>query len=292
MKKKWCLALILVMIFCLAASGCGNKNSDGNSDVDKEDASLSDIIAKGTLIVGVDDEFPPMAFQGANGEITGFDTELARLVGPMLGDEGVEIVIQPIDWSTKEMALSSKKIDVIWNGYTINKERNDKVEYTKPYLNNQQVIVVRADSPVTKKEELAGKSVGTQSNSAGLDAINANEVFKDSLTEVKEYDTFPKALLDLEGRTDAVVMDQVVIGYVMTQEPGKYKILDEALGTEYYGIGCRKGGVALRTAIDDALDQMMEDGTIETLSTKWFGSNIVIRDVPKLTDEDIDAMQE
>lgn len=286
MKKKWCIALALVMAFSIFAAGCGEKKAKGD-DVMDDDASLSDIKAKGTLIVGCDEEFPPMAFRDATGEITGFDTELAKMVGEKIG---VEVVIQPIDWSTKEMALSSRKIDVIWNGYTINKSRNSKVEYTKPYLNNQQVIVVKADSPVATTADLAGKVVGTQSNSAGLDAIRANSEFNESLAEVREYDTFPQALLDLEGRTDAVVMDRVVIGYVMTQETGKYKILDEALGNEYYGIGCRKGGVALRVAIDKALDELMEDGSIEKLSTEWFGSNVVIRDVEKLTSEEIEAM--
>lgn len=288
MKKKWYMIVMLVMVFTLVATGCGKKGG-GGSDVDQDDASLADIKAKGTLVVGCDEEFPPMAFRDANGEITGFDTELAYAVGEKLG---VEVVIQPIDWSTKEMALSSRKIDLIWNGYTINKSRNAKVEYTKPYLNNQQVIVVKADSTVTGTADLAGKVVGTQSNSAGLDAIKADEEFMNSLAGLKEYDTFPKALMDLEGRTDAVVMDKIVIGYVMTQEPGKYKVLDESLGNEYYGIGCRKDGVALRVAVDEALDALMEDGTIEQLSTKWFGSNIVIRDVEKLTDEDIDAIEQ
>lgn len=285
-KKRWCLALALVMIFSIFAAGCGKKATNTN-DVDQDDASLADIKAKGTLIVGCDDEFPPMAFKDANGEIIGFDTALAYMVGEKLG---VEVVIQPIDWSTKEMALSSRKIDVIWNGYTIDKSRNDKVEYTKPYLNNQQVVVVKADSDIATLADLAGKVVGTQSNSAGLSALKANEELLESLAELKEYDTFPKALLDLEGRTDAVVMDKIVIGYLMTQEPGKYKLLEETMGDEYYGIGCRKGGVALRVAIDNALDELMADGSIEKLSTEWFGSNIVIRDVEKLTNDDLDKL--
>lgn len=280
--KKWSLLLVLVLIIGVFATGCGK--SGGADEVTVDDTSLTDIQAKGTLVIGCDDEFPPMGFRDESGEVTGFDIELAKLVAEKLG---VEAVVQPIDWKTKEMSLESNKIDVIWNGYTIDKERNGKVEYTKPYLNNQQVIVVKANSPIKTKEDLAGKIVGAQSNSSGLKAINSDEAFKDSLAECKEYDTYPQALLDLEGRIDAVIIDKILIGYVMTQEADTYRILDETMGDEYYGIGCRKGGIALRMAIDDALDELMKDGSIEALSTEWFGSNIVIRDVEKLTDEDL-----
>ncbi len=280
--KRLSWILILVLVIGMFASGCGKK---GNTDeVTVDDTSLTDIQAKGTLVIGCDDEFPPMGFRDESGEVTGFDIELAKLVAEKLG---VEAVVQPIDWKTKEMSLESKKIDVIWNGYTIDKDRNSKVEYTKPYLNNQQVIVVNVDSPVNTKEELAGKVVGAQANSSGLKAIKSDSEFKDSLTELKEYDTYPQALLDLKGRIDAVVIDKILIGYVMAQEPDTYRILEETMGDEYYGIGCRKSGVALRVAIDKALDELMEDGSIEALSTEWFGSNIVIRDVEKLSDEDL-----
>lgn len=280
--KRCSLLLVLVMIIGVFAVGCGT--SGDSNEVTLDDTSLTDVQAKGTLVVGCDDEFPPMGFRDETGEVTGFDIELSRLVAEKLG---VEAVIQPIDWKTKEMSLESKKIDLIWNGYTIDKERNSKVEYTKPYLNNQQVIVVKADSPVNIKEDLAGKIVGAQANSSGLKAIKSDEAFKDSLAEYKEYDTYPQALLDLQGRIDAVVIDKILIGYVMAQEPDTYRILEGAMGDEYYGIGCPKDGVALRIAIDNALDELMEDGSIETLSTEWFGSNIVIRDVEKLTDGDL-----
>lgn len=102
------------------AVGCG-KSEEPAADVD---TSLTDLQAKGTMVVGVDDAFPPMGFIGDDGEITGFDVELAKLVAEKLG---VETVIQPIDWSAKEMELNGGNIDVIWNGYTITAERNEKV---------------------------------------------------------------------------------------------------------------------------------------------------------------------
>ena len=238
------------------------------------------------MIVGIDDQFPPMGFVGEDGEITGFDVELSKLVAEKLG---VEAEIQPIDWSAKEMELNSGNIDVIWNGYTITAERIEQVEFTKPYLNNEQVLVVANDSEYQAKADLEGKIVGAQVESAGLAALNADTDFVGTLTEVPEYDDYMMALLDLgSSRLDGIAIDKIYIGYTMAQEPGKYRMLDESLADEYYGIGCAKGAVALREAIDKALDELYEDGSIEELSTKWFGENIVIRDVDQLTADDFE----
>lgn len=283
MFKKVSLLLVFVLIMSIFAVGCGGGESEEPADVD---TSLTDIQDKGTLVVGLDDAFPPMGFIGDDGEITGFDVELAKLVAEKLG---VEAELQPIDWSAKEMELNSGNIDVIWNGYTITGDRNEQVEFTKPYLNNEQVLVVAADSTYQTKADLEGKIVGAQVESAGLAALNADADFVATLAELPEFDDYLYALIDLEtGGLDAVAVDKILIGYTMSQQPGKYRVLDEGLADEYYGIGCAKGSVALREAIDKALDELWEDGSIEELSIKWFGENIVIRDVEKLTAEDFE----
>ncbi|MBR0596781.1 amino acid ABC transporter substrate-binding protein [Sinanaerobacter chloroacetimidivorans] len=282
MFKKVSLLLVLVLMMSVFAVGCGGgETQEPAGDVD---TSLTDLQEKGTLIIGCDDAFPPMGFIGDDGEIIGFDIDLGKMVAEKLG---VEAVIQPIDWSAKEMELNSGNIDVIWNGYTITAERIEQVEFTKPYLNNQQVLVVAADSPYQTKADLEGKIVGAQVESAGLDALKADEAFSSALADMPEYDDYLYALMDLgTSRLDAVAVDKILIGYTMQQTPGKYRVLDEGLADEYYGIGCAKGSVALREAIDKALDELWEDGSIEALSTKWFGENIVIRDVEQLTADD------
>jgi polar amino acid transport system substrate-binding protein len=154
-------------------------------------------------------------------------------------------------------------------------------------LNNQQVLVVANDSVVKTKADLEGKVVGAQVESAGLDALNADTDLVASVADIPEYDDYNMALLDLgTSRLDALAIDKIYIGYTMAQNPGKYRVLDETLSDEYYGIGCAKGAVALREAIDKALDELYADGSIEELSTKWFGENIVIRDVDQLTADD------
>jgi polar amino acid transport system substrate-binding protein len=286
MFKKVSILLVLVLIMSIFAVGCGGGGASEEEPAAgaDNDTSLTDLTAKGEIVVGIDDQFPPMGFVGEDGEITGFDVELAKLVAEKLG---VEAKIQPIDWSAKEMELNSGKIDVIWNGYTITADRIKQVEFTKPYLNNEQVLVVAQDSSYQKKADLEGKVVGAQVESAGLDALNADAELSASVADIPEYDDYMSALLDLgSSRLDALAIDKILIGYTMSQDSGKYRMLDESLADEYYGIGCAKGAVALREAIDKALDELYEDGSIEALSTKWFGENIVIRDVDQLTADD------
>lgn len=278
--KKLCVLLAMAMVLSVFAAGCGGGGDEGQDQTEGETK---------TLIVGVDDEFPPMGFVGDDGELTGFDIELAHAVGEKLG---YDMQVQAIDWSAKEMELQTGNIDLIWNGYTITSERNEQVEFTKPYLNNQQVLVVANDSPYQSKADLEGKIVGAQVDSAGLAALQKDAEFAATLTEMPEYDTYMYALMDLgTSRLDAVVVDKVLIEYVMQQEPDTYRLLPETLGNEYYGIGCRQGETQLREDIDRAIDELMEDGTIDELASHWFSENIVIRDVEKLTTEELLEME-
>ncbi|MDR0852738.1 MAG: amino acid ABC transporter substrate-binding protein [Clostridiales Family XIII bacterium] len=306
MKKKLCVLCALLMVASVAvfAAGCGDSGSSSNnaagpgaesssSEGDafegggtaSADDSLNELQKKGQLVLGCDDEFPPMGFRDATGNLTGFDIELAQAVADRLG---VELIAKPIDWSTKEMELTSGNIDVIWNGYSITEDRNKQVEFTKPYLANEQLLVVKASSDIQTKGDLSGKIVGVQSESAALELLAADTDFEGTLGEVREYGDYQDALLDLKSssRIDAVGVDKILIEYVMLQEPGTYRILDESLGSEYFGIGLRQGSVSLREAIDNVLDEMQKDGTTDAICEKWFTENIVIRDVPKLTASD------
>ncbi|MDI9493274.1 MAG: amino acid ABC transporter substrate-binding protein [Bacillota bacterium] len=287
MKKKIGILLVLVLLLSAFAAGCGGQ-ADEPGEVE-EDLSLAKIQDKGVLVLGCDDAFPPMGFRDSSGEIVGFDIDLARAVAEKLG---VELEVKAINWDTKEMELNSGGIDVIWNGFTITAARDLEVEYTKPYLNNEIMIAVRADSPIRSKADLEGKILGYQVQSSADIAVKGDAEFFESLGDVREYDTYQDALLDLttSERIDAVAVDKILIEYIAAQEPGTLYILDEALGTEYMGIGCPKGAVALREAIDNALDELYEDGTVEAISKEWFGTNIVIRDVPKLTQEQLKEM--
>ncbi|MEK5187019.1 MULTISPECIES: amino acid ABC transporter substrate-binding protein [Solibacillus] len=240
----------------------------------EESTSSSKTEEKEVLIIGIDDKFAPMGFRDETNEIVGFDIDYARAAADQMG---VEVEFQPIDWKTKEVELASSRIDLIWNGYTITDERREKVLFTEPYLENAQVVMTLKDSELASIEDLAGKDVGIQALSSAVDAINAHSV-KDEIASLSEYGDNVLALTDLKaGRTQAVIIDSVVGEYYMTQEPDTFKILDDALAPEQYGVGVKKGNEKLLEELQAALDMMNENGIAAKISEKWFGEDRILK---------------
>ncbi|MES1040207.1 MULTISPECIES: amino acid ABC transporter substrate-binding protein [Peribacillus] len=257
MKRIATIMLTIVAVFSLLAA-CSSKQEDKDN----------------TLVIGIDDKFAPMGFRDENNKITGFDIDYAKAAAEKMG---VKVKFQPIDWKTKETELSSGRIDLIWNGYTITDERKEKVLFTKPYLKNAQVVVTREDSKLTKLDDLKGKVVGLQSLSSASDALNANPV-NSKIKTITEFSDNVLALSDLKsGRVDAVVIDEVVIKYYMSKEKETFKILEESLAPEEYGVGVKKGNEDLLKQLQGALDELNEDGTAAKISEKWFGENKVLK---------------
>ncbi|MGI6031030.1 MAG: transporter substrate-binding domain-containing protein [Eubacteriales bacterium] len=179
------------------------------------DGSLDYVKEKGTFIVGLDASFPPMGFMNEAGEIVGFDIDLAKEVASRMG---VELVLQPINWNAKEMELNGKNIDVIWNGMSINEERLAAMTFARPYLDNKQVVIVPADSDIKSKADLEGKIVGLQEGSSAMGAVEADAETMAIIGEIQKYEDNVSAFADLKvGRVDAVVMDEVVARYLMSQ---------------------------------------------------------------------------
>lgn len=225
----------------------------------------------GKFTVGFDQEFPPMGFVGDDGQFTGFDLDLAKEVASRLG---LEFVPQPINWDAKDMELDSGNIDCIWNGFTM-QGREDDYTWVGPYMANNQVFVVTADSDIASKADLAGKAVEVQKDSSGLAALQGEAELSasfGSMTEVADYNT---ALMDLEsGACDAVCMDSIVAGYQIKSSGKDMKILDDTLSAEEYGIGFKKGEDELAKAVQDTLMEMKDDGTVAKISNDWFGSDV------------------
>lgn len=264
MKK---IALILAAA-ALAAGFSGCKK------VSKVDNSLEELKSRGVFVLGLDDSFPPMGFRNDDDEIVGFDIDLASEVAGRLG---VSFKAQPIDWDAKEMELSTGKIDCIWNGLTITPERESALSLTKPYLSNDQVLVVRKDSGLSKLSDFAGKTIGVQSGSSAQDAIKDNKDFADSVKDIILFKENITALNDLViGGLDGVVMDSVVASYDIAQSKKPLVLVSEVLSQEGYGIAFRKNDVKLRDAVQKTLEEMKADGTVERISTKWFGSDITV----------------
>lgn len=254
-------AMILVISAAIAIfTGCSS-SKNANGDADK-------------IVIGIDDKFAPLGFRDDKNEIVGFDIDYAKAAAEKMG---VTAKFQPIDWKTKESELNSGRIDLIWNGYTITDERKEKVLFTNPYLENAQVVVTLAKSELTKLDDLTGKTVGIQSLSSAADALNANPI-QSKIKKVTEYSDNVLALSDLKiGRVDAVVIDEVVMKYYMSKEEGSFKLLDEALAPEQYGIGVKKGNEALLEKLKKALDELNQDGTAAEISKKWFGEDKILK---------------
>lgn len=266
--KRSVLILLLLLMASIVFAGA-------NKETEKEgDNSLSYILDKGNIVLGLDDNFPPMGFRGEDGEITGFDIDLAKEVCKRLE---VELKLQPIDWDAKILDLNSKDIDIIWNGLTINDERKEKIDFSKPYIANRQIIIVQAGSDINQKTDLANKKVGIQLGSSAEDAVKSAADVMDSLSELVKYQDNVQALMDLgTGRIDAVVVDEILGRYYVSDKMDTYSVAEDFFTEEEYGIGFRKGELAFVAAVDKTIDEMVKDGTATKISKKWFGEDILL----------------
>ncbi len=264
--KKILITLVAIVLVSAFFVGCAQSAPTSGDD------SLQKIKDKGEIIMGLDDSFPPMGFVDENGELTGFDVELAKAVAKQMG---INLKLQPIDWKAKEMELGNGNIDVIWNGYTITDERIEKVLMSPPYMENAQVIVVKADSPIATFADLSGKKIGVQDGSSAQDALSANEALLKSFSEVIDYKDNVTALMDVaSGQTDGIAVDLVVAEYYLSKRDGEFKILEEHLAPEEYGIGFRKGEQSFHDEVMKAITELQKSGEAKEISTKWFGRDV------------------
>ena len=280
MKKRF-VSAALAAVMALSMTACGSSNSAAETtaaDTEAAESQAEETTAEeakttdgGTLIVGFDQDFPPMGFVGDDGEYTGLDLELAQEVAKRLG---LEYKAKPIAWDSKDMELESGNIDCIWNGFTMT-GREDDYTWTEPYMANQQVFVVANDSDINSQADLAGKIVEVQADSSAEAALKEapelTATFKELLTTA-DYNT---AFMDLEqGAVDAIAMDVIVAGYQIQQRNADFKILDDSLSEEEYGVGFKKGNTELRDKVQSTLEEMAEDGTLQEVSEKWFSKDV------------------
>ena len=247
------LVLSLMMVFACAAALA-------------EDSDTAYVQNKGTLIVGITD-FEPMDYM-VDGDWTGFDAELAKVVGEKLG---VEVVFQEINWSMKETELAGYTIDCIWNGLTWSEERAENMGMTDPYMLNRQVIVVRQGTEFADAAAFAGVSVAAESGSAGEEFIAAMLPDAEYIEKDVQIDALTELLF---GTVDAAVLDYTMAYYLINAEGSDFAslaILDgEGLQgeDEYYAIAFRKGSDLVDT-VNEILDTFLEDGTLYNVALQY-----------------------
>lgn len=283
-KRVLCAAIASMMVLSMAACSSGSTAAT-TAETKASEAETTTVAASsekaeettaagtegGTLIVGFDQDFPPMGFLGDNGEYTGFDLELAQEAAKRLG---LEYKAQPIAWDAKDMELESGNIDCIWNGFTMT-GREDDYTWTEAYMANTQVFVVRNDSGIEGKDGLASKVVECQADSSAEAALKEDSDLTSTFGQLLTTADYNTAFMDLEqGSVDAIAMDVIVAGYQIKQRNADFTILDDSLSAEEYGVGFKKGNTELRDKVQATLEDMAKDGTMKEISEKWFGEDV------------------
>ena len=266
MKKLTKIAAAAAAL-CLGAAllaGCSGSNDAASNAADNGAAANPDAT---TLIVGLDNAYPPYGFIGDDGNLTGFDIDLATEVAAR---NGWSLELEAIDWDAKDALLNQGTINCIWNGFTMEGREADYA-FSKPYMHNEQVVVVKKDSGINSLDDLADKNVMTQVDSAALDVLEGDQ--KDlaatfaTLDTIGEYNT---AFMQLEsGAVDAVACDLSIAQYQLAAKPDAYTQLDKPLSSEHYAVGFKKGDTKSADAVTESLKALYEDGTVKDLCDKY-----------------------
>ena len=262
-----------------AESSSSSASAESTSSADSSSAEAGDVpegLEDGVLTVGFDAEYPPYGYMGEDGEYTGFDLELAQAVCDL---EGWELEKKPIAWDSKDMELESGSIDCIWNGFTMT-GRESEYTFSVPYVDNSQVIVVSESSGIETFEDLAGKTVGVQAASAALEVLQDEEGQKalaDTFASLNEFADYNTAFTELQaGALDALAIDIGVAKYQLESRGEGFKMLDETLNSEEYAIAFKLGNESLRDAIDEDLQTLTDDGTVQELAEKYGIADMLI----------------
>lgn len=284
MKKL--LALLLTGTMVLGLTACGQAaapasaveapaTDDAGDDAAAtepaaDEATAESDAADGEFVFkhGFDLDYPPYSFINDDGTMGGFDVELCQAVCEHLG-WGYEAV--PFNWDAKDAELNAGSCDCIWSGFTIN-GREDDYTWSIPYSDNTQMIMVADDSDIATLEDLAGKNVGVQTATSAFDLLNDEEGQKalcDTFANLQVYETYTIAFNDLQaGAIDAIAIDVTTGQFLMSSAEG-YHFLDDVLGSEQYAIGFRKGDKELCDQVNQALEDLVADGTYDKIGQKY-----------------------
>lgn len=218
------------------------------------------------ITVGTDATWPPMEFVNEDRELVGFDIDLMNAIADAAG---FEVEFQNTAWDGIFAGLGAGEYDAVISSVTITEERQETMDFSMPYINAGQVLIVQSETDgVTELSDLTGESVGAQIGTTG-----AIEVQNTSGVELRTYDELGLAIEDLaNGRIAGVVADTpIAADYVLQNDTysGVLKIVGEPFTEEYYGVAVQKGNDEVLSMINEGLEQVMEDGTIEELKDKW-----------------------
>ncbi len=254
MKKTTIILFVLVFIISsIGLAGCSSSNTASSGKV---------------IQVGTDAAYPPFEKQ-EGGKIVGFDVDIFNAVAE---EAGIKINIQHTGWDPLFEDIDKGTVDAGISAITITEDRKKLYDFSDPYFEATQLIMVSKDSNVTKLKDLDGKKIGVQSATTGDLAVQA--VFGKTYSGLKGYDDTPAAVDDLLlGRLDAVVADNAVLQeYIKVIKNDNFKLVkDPSFEVEHYGIMVKKGNSDLLAKINEGLKKIKENGTYDKIFNKYFG---------------------
>ena len=267
MRKSRLLAMLsalAVLVAMVLVVGCGSSDDDSSSSSSSSDSVSSELITEGTLTVGSDIPFPPFE-QGKPPNYDGFDIELVNAIADEMSLD-VKIVDTAFDTIFTDVAQG--KFDLVASASTITPEREKTVNFSAPYYEAEQALVVPTGSDIASVEDLAGKTVATQDGTTG-------EAFANDETDAGEVRGLPNGPDTINavktGQTEAAIIDQPVAQDAIDKGQTGFEVATTIPTGELYGLAFSKQTPALLSAVDDALANIKKDGKMDEIYKKWFG---------------------
>lgn len=256
------LALALVLAACSKPSGVSVSNTDGSYERVKK---------AGSLRVAIDTTYPPMEFEGKDGNPVGFDIDFATELAKRLG---VKVQFVVMDWDGIIAGLTSGRYDVIISSMNITEDRLLSVDFVE-YIQMSQVFLAKQGTSVTKEEELAGKVVAVQADTTSHEWVEEAISKGIAVKELKAYGDATDALQAVKvGQAEVIVIDEPVGRYYAAQDSSTFAVTGQAMAPEPVGIAINKQDKDLSAAIAKAVDDMKSDGGLKKISTSWFGGEL------------------
>ena len=275
MKKLSAMLMAGAMMMSLAA--CGSSASSASSEAVSSEAASSEVasasseaasaaelttVTPGKLTMSTNAAFPPYESTDDNGNFVGIDIDVAAAIADKLG---LELQVDDMDFDAALLAAQNGKSDMVMAGVTVTEDRQLVMDFSDSYATGIQSIIVKEDSDIASPDDLADKMIGTQRGTTGY--IYCSDDFGDE--HVTPYDNGLTAVQALvNGQVDAVVIDNAPAKEFVEANPG-LKILDTAYAEEDYAIGVAKGNTAMQNAVNAALEELKNDGTLQAIVDKY-----------------------
>ncbi|WP_268913240.1 amino acid ABC transporter substrate-binding protein [Lentilactobacillus sp. SPB1-3] len=276
MKRKFVKSMLAIVLLLMPMflSGC---RIESRQKLETRPDTWATVKKSKRIVIGLDDSFVPMGYQTKSGKIVGYDVDLAKAV---FKQYGIKVDFQPIDWSMNITELRNGTIDLIWNGLSITPERSKQIDFSTPYLINDQILVTKKRNNINSFADMKGKVAGVQTGSAGaMDIDNQPKLLKDRIKGNSPvlYDSFTDAFIDLNSnRIQGLLIDSIYADYYIAHQSNRlsYKIVKSEFPKESYAVGIRKGDTKLRLKINEGLKRLAKDGKLKRIDQKWFGQKV------------------